>query len=264
MSTPTTLLDLVTLVRQQANIENTQLDNFFCTDQEITSYINYALGEMDDIMMTTYEDYKLDSFISVLPQTASAYTIPVPQEMVKCRGVDVLGNGTSTNNAYPWVPLKQFEWADRGRLNNWNPSLYPPYQAKNLCYHWQGAQGIVIYPQLQAQGTYQVWWYPKYRDLTGTFNSSGQLTNAGDVLPVQMDQQNWCNYAIADACIVILNKQNLDPSAFMQRKAELKQRIIGSMANRNAGDVSHIVHVRRNGGMGGPGGWGGWGGGGWW
>ena len=228
MPSPTTLQDLITLTRQESDMENSQ----FVTDTELTNYINNSLAEMDDIMVDTYEDYRLEQYQATLQ--GGSFTIPTPQEMLKLRGVDIQGNGVVSNGSYPWFPIPKFQLIDRGARNNLTSALAYPFGKVNLSYFWSGANGILIYPQVQASGTYQIWWIPKFSELV--------LTT--DVLPVQMDQQAWVEYAVVDCCIKIYCKQNLDPSAFMQRKEALRTRIIGSMSNRDVAGPDCIANVR--------------------
>lgn len=231
MPSPTTLQSLIDLTRQESNMEN----NNFISDSELTSYINNSLAELDDIMINEVnEDYRLEQYIATLQ--AGAFSIPTPQETMKIRGVDIQGNGIVSNGSFPWFPLPKFQLIDRGRRNNLTSALAYPFGKVNLSYFWQGANGIIIYPQVQAAGTYQIWWIPKFQPLL-------QLT---DVLAVQMDQQSWIEYAVVDACIKIFCKQNLDPSGFMARKEGLRNRIRGAMTNRDQSGPDCIANVRNN------------------
>lgn len=209
-------------------------NNQFVTDAELTSYINNSLAEIDDIMVDTYEDYRMEQYTSVLQ--GGNFAIPTPQEMLKLRGVDILGNGVVSNGALPWFPIPKFQFIDRGRRNNLTSALAYPFGKVNLSYFWQGANGIIIYPQVQAAGTYQIWWVPKFQT----------LNLPTDVLAVQMDQQAWMEYAVADCGIKIYGKQNLDTSTFERRKEALRIRIIGSMSNRDVGGPDCIANVRNS------------------
>ena len=227
----TTLQTLLTLTRQEANLEN----NNFITDQELTTYLNNSLGEMDDIMVNTYEDYRLSIFQATL--NSGNYQIPMPADAYKLRGIDIQGNGgTSVNGAPAWFPLRKFQLVDRGRRNNLTSALTYPFGKVNLAYMWQGENGISIFPETQAQGTYQIWYIPKFKP----------LLNLSDQLQPAMDSQGWVEYAVVDAAIKCLIKQELDPQAYMQRKEALRVRLIGSMSNRDAGGVDCVANVRQN------------------
>lgn len=243
---PTTLQNIIDLSRQESNMEN----NFFVTDAELITYINNSLSELDDMMINEVnEDYRVQQYITVLQ--GGNFTIPTMAETMKIRGIDIQGQGlNSAQGGVPWNPLPKFQLIDRGRLNNNVITRTYPYGKTNLSYFWQGNQGIIIYPEVQAAGTYRVWWIPKFQP----------LIFPTDVMAVQMDMQAWVEYAVVDVCIKILTKQNLDPSAFMQRKEALRQRIIGAMTNRDESGPDVIANVRGNGwGSGSNGGWG-WGG----
>lgn len=220
----TSLSDLIAQVRMRGNMEN----NFFVTDSELTGYINNSLAELDDILVTEYEDYRLNNFQAVIPNDGYSNSISIPSDMNKLRGVDIMYDR--------WTSLFSFQFTERNRYNGGIAAAISPYGRNRLSYRLAD-QGIMIMPQQQAYGKFQVWYTPKFNPLL-------QLT---DILPIQMDTQAWVEYAVVDCCIKIFNKQNLDPSGFMAEKAALKQRIVGAAKNRDTSGPKRTANVRFNG-----------------
>lgn len=236
----TSLQDLITRTRRRANIEN----NYFVSDDELTDYLNSSLGEMYDVMTNTYNDYNITTFQSILTNLNNI--IPIPSSFDKIRGVDFQLQDAPSN----WTTLYAFGMPQRNRRNNSISNFCIPFTNVNLVYRLINV-GIMIEPAQQCQGTYQVWYVPKYVPLVA-------LT---DTLTIQMDTNAWSEYAIVDCCIKILNKQNLDPSGFMANKDALAIRIKSSAQNRDAASPRACANVRFGGdfgnGMGsGSGGWG--------
>lgn len=227
----TTLQDIITLTRQRSNMEN----NFFVTDAELTTYINNSLAELDDILVTRYDDYRLANFLSVLPSDNSNNVIPISSTLYKLRGVDRQYNTAASNGSQiNWYTLRSFMFPERNRFNNPYTVLGAPYMIQ-VTYRLVD-QGILIEPAQQAGGTYQVWYTPKF--IT--------LALPTDILDLSMDTQAWVEYAVVDCCVKIFNKQNLDPSGFMAEKMALKERIVGAAQNRDTSGPQRIANTRMN------------------
>ena len=240
----TTLADLITLVRQRANVEN----NEFVTDPELTSYINNSLGELDDTLVTRYEDYKITTILSTLVDGYNQ--IPLPPDFLKLRAID-FSTGTPTNNNR-WFTINQYQMPERNRYNNAAQNILSPWGKVALSARVMG-QTIFIEPQDQAGGVYQIWYTPKFTP----------LVNTTDALPFYMDSQGWSEFAVVGTCVKIMNKMNLDPQGFMAEKAEQKERVISAAKNRDSSGPKRIANVRNGGNGGFSGGFGGCGGFGW-
>ena len=202
-------------------------NNQFVSDGELATYINNSLAELDDILVTNYEDYRLSNFASVL--TGSTHIIPIPADFYKLRGVDYqIQAGTGQ-----WYSLQGFQFPERNRNNNSVAYIAWPYGRNRLSYRLAD-QGIIIMPQDQATGNYQIWYTPMFNP----------LTDPSDLLPISYSSQAWVEYAVVDCCIKIFNKQNLDPSGFLAEKQALRARVIGASKNRNAAGPKRIANTR--------------------
>ncbi len=194
--------------------------NNYISDPELITYINNSLAELDDIMVTDYEDYKLSTFLTTL--SPGANIIPLPKELYKLRGIDYQ-TSQGTNN---WVTLFPFQLTERNKASS-------PANRSGLSYRVGGAS-VVIMPEANAAGTYQVWYTPKFVP----------LSDECDHLLTQMDAQAWVEYAVVDCCIKILNKQNMDPSGFFNEKQLLTTRIKNAAKNRDSSGPKHIANTR--------------------
>lgn len=226
----TTLADIILNVRRRSNME----ENYFVTDVELTSYINNSLAELDDILVTDYEDYRVTTYQSIIQSGTNSNIIPIPSSLYKLRGVDYQLQNTGNGNN--WFTLFAFQLTERNNQNQNNLiNLSYPY-AKASSYRLSDA-GIIILPQDQCDGTYQIWYVPKFIPLV-------ELT---DTLTIQMDTQAWVEYAVVDCCVKILNKQRLDPSGFLADKAQLQQRIRNAAKNRDSAGPKRVANTRFNG-----------------
>jgi hypothetical protein len=204
--------------------------NFFVTDSELITYINNSLAELDGLMAREYEEYRLSNFQAVLPNDGYSNIISIPSNFFKLRGVDYqnLGQGQPQ-----WYTLYEFQFPERNRENNILNNIVSPWGKLKLSYRLADT-GIMIQPQTQAGGVFQIWYTPKYNPLV-------QLT---DTLTIQMDTQAWVEYAVVDCCIKIFDKQNLDPSAFMSEKQALHTRILSEAKNRDSAGPKRMANSR--------------------
>jgi len=207
----TQLSDLQTQIRYLTNTENSQ----FITNTELTYYINASAGELDDILLTKNEDYRLTHTQLVI---ATGSTFPLPSDFYQLRGVDFYTNSAPT----PWLTLKQFSMPER---NKYTQPFFATIPGTITPYYMLQDGYVAIIPPVAALGTYQLWYTPILP----------ALVNQTDTIPSYLNNNAWCEYIVVDCCIKVLNKQNLDPSAFMAQKAGLKVRVEGLAGKRDAG-----------------------------
>jgi hypothetical protein len=227
---PTKLSDLITLTRQRTNMEVSQ----FVTDLEITAYLNNSLAMLDTYLANQFNDYKITSTLATI--TSGTNTFALPADFLRMRGLDVWYD-LSTIDGYQVIPEHDFRQRTRKfYLGHNNGSLGPAH----LTYRLQG-QAVLILPGIIAPNyTYRLWYTPQYIP----------LVNTSDTLQSFMDGQNWTEYAVVDTAIKILEKQDLDPTTFMNQAAQLKEYIIKlAIQPRNSGEPKSVVDTDR-GGMG--------------
>jgi hypothetical protein len=229
----TTLQSLLTLLRQQTNMESGGAAGFV-TDSELTTYLNNSLSQLDDILISKFSHYKLTNVL-VSAQPSSNY-IQLPADFVKLQGVDVY---FAVNAPDGYWTMSEYSWEHRNNLT------YPTAIAlatnsvggsyMNLQYSLQGNQ-IVLRPGSIANNyTYRLSYSPAYI----------LLVNPSDTLQPYMDTQSWCQYAVYDSAVKVLTKQDLDATMFNMQSQMLRDHIIKlATPNRNAGEPKCISDVR--------------------
>lgn len=218
----TTLTNLIDSLRFQTNMEESQ----FVTDSELTGYLNSSLAELDDILVDEYDDYKITPVTLTISSNVDGYNyFYIPSDFLKGRLVEKQINGQ-------WKELRRFNLQAKNRFHFPLGAVFGD-RFVNLQYRLLGDK-VYIEDFSQAAGTYQLWYVPKFTPLTDGYST----------LPAYMDAQSWCEYAVADSAIKVLDKQNLDPAVFMARKEALKQRIIKAASSRDAGPPKVTVDSR--------------------
>jgi hypothetical protein len=243
------------LAKQRADMVNSQ----FVTDKEWNNFINLAMFELYDLIVTVYEDYFMATPVIFTAQP-NQYLYPLPDGALsfingvtnaigyiapayyKLKGVD-LGLNT-TNNA--WVTINKFNFADRNKF------VYPNtastiYGVFNLQYRVIG-NNIEFVPTPSAGQIIRLWYTPRLSTLL-------QDTDVSTI-----GYSGWLEYVILRAAKYALDKEESDSSAITQEIIFIKTRIEESASNRDDAMPDKVSDVRSNGGWSGSGGFG-WGGG---
>lgn len=237
-------------VRLSAQQRADRVNSNFVTIAEWNSYINQAMFELYDLLVTTFEDYFLapsvqfnsdgSTFMYTLPngsnsfQNASGQSF-TPQPFYKLTGVDLGLN--SANNAF--VTVNRFNFSDRNNYvyPNSSSSIYGVF---NLRYRVMGS-AIEFIPTPSAGQLIRLWYIPR---LT-------QLLQDTDTTNISIS--GWIEYVIVRAAYLALAKEESDCSEMGNQLAALKQRIEEAGSNRDIGNPNTISDTRSNNG------WGGWG-----
>lgn len=224
-----------------------RVNSDFVTLPEWNSYINQAMYELYDLLITVYEDYYIatpvkfvadgttylfplpngsNTFINGIDNTGAPF---IPPAFYKLVGVDLaLNNATNA-----WVTINKFNFADRNRF------VYPNtastiYGVFNLQYRVMG-NNIEFIPTPSGGQALRLWYIPRLRELlqdtdTTTVSISG-----------------WIEYVIVKAAFYALTKEESDTTSLMLQLAALQKRIEETAANRDAGMPDKISNVNNNG-----------------
>jgi hypothetical protein len=232
----TTLSDIITAIRQRANMEQSQ----FVTDAEITGMVNESLANLDAILIAQFNDYKITS--TILTASSSDGSLTLPDDFLKLRGVDAQINASDPDG---YVELREYSFQHRNRKPYVAAPMGGSFGPFSVNYRLQGMKVIIAPVALATQWPYRVWYTPKYTALAANT----------DTLQTYMDTQYWHQYAVYDCAAGILSKQDLDPSAMIAKREEAKGIITHlSAPNRNAGEPKAVIDTRFS-----DGGWGyGW------
>lgn len=240
-----------------------RVNSNFVTMPEWNKFINLALFELYDLLVTTFEDYSIATPIQFLTDGSTySYSLPsgsntfldgydlnttvTPPSFYKLMGVD-LGLQTS-QNAY--VTVNKFNFIDRNKF------LYPNssstiYGVFNMQYRVLGSK-IEFIPTPSANQLIRLWYVPRLTELLQ------------DTDTTYIGISGWLRYVIVRAAIYALSKEESDVSTLEGELIFLKQRIEESASNRDAGQPDTISNTRSGQGWGQGGSWGGNGSGGGW
>lgn len=223
MATTMTLTELLTAVRQRADMVNSQ----FCTDAELTSYINQSYFELYDLLVSRYGDnYYVKNPPYIFSTDGNSFQYALPTDFYKLLGVDL----ALSNTLDSWVTIKPFMFADRNRYAV--PNFQSFYGVTNLRYRLNGNY-LWLTPIPAANQQIRVWYIPKMATLT-----TGSDTVDGI--------SGWTEYIIVDAAMKALNKEESDVSVLMADKAGLIARIEANAENRDAGSPPKVADVMYN------------------
>lgn len=210
----------------QAQYISDMVNSNYITPTEWCYYANGSMAELDDILVSKNEDYRLTmlptSIVTMSGVSSNQALIPLPIDFYKLRLVEFYNSANSMQ--FPWVPLKQFSLPERDMFS------YAGYRSTTgtLGLLYKLSDGYVeIVPAPYALGQYQVWYTPVCYQFTGS----------GDTrpLPQYMTNQAWTDYIVVDMAIKAQLKQQLDASQLKDTKERLRGRLLAMAAVRDAG-----------------------------
>lgn len=235
-----------------------RVNSNFVTKSEWISYVNQAMFELYDLLVTIYEDYFVatpaqfttngNTFLYPLPNGITSYVNGVSFQsgyiappFYKLIGVD-LGINTA-NNAF--VTLNRFNFIDRNRYVYPN-SASTIYGVYNMQYRILGTNQIEFIPVPASGQIIRLWYIPR---LT-------QLLQDTDVTTQGIS--GWIEYVIVRAAKYALDKEESDTSQLNLELVALNKRIEESGMNRDAGQPETVSDSRRAGNFGSSGDGTGW------
>lgn len=252
--------ELRLLCQQKADRVNSD----FVTLPEWNNYINLALEELYDLLVTSYEDYFMAPRARFTttgdPNTIFSYPLPngsntfqdingsnfIPKAFYKILGVDLALN--TSQNAF--VTINKFNFIDRNNFVYPN-STSTMYGVFNMRYRIMG-NNIEIIPVPSANQIIQLCYIPRL----------DKLLKDTDITTVGFS--GWLQYAIVRAAKYALDKEESDTAKLDSELVFLKDRIEAASQGRDAGQPNTISNTRSNnfgGYNGNSGGWSGSGGG---
>jgi hypothetical protein len=220
MSTTMTLLQLRTALRQRTDTENST----FFSDAELNSYLNQSYFELYDILVQKFGDnyYVQTPYTITTDGTNDQYSLP--SDFYKLLGVDL----ALSNSLDSFVTIQPFNFSDRNKYAV--PNFQSFYGVTNLRYRLNGSQ--IWFTPIPASGqTVKVWYVPKMTTLTSDTDTVDGVSG-------------WTEYIIVDAAIKVMQKQQDDPSVFLNQKAGLLQRIESAAENRDAGSPATVADTQ--------------------
>lgn len=203
----------------------------YLSDAEFTSFLNASLAELDAILVSKFNDYKITPVI--VSVVASTNYINLPSDFLKLRGMDVYYN---PGNIDGYLPMSEYSWEHRNKkiypING--PSVLSPYHFE---YRLQGQQIVIVPATAAANYSYRLWYVPDFI----------QLVSPTDTLQPYMDSQMWFDYAITDTAAKVETMQNnAETAQLLTNQAALSRQHIITLAtpNRNMGEPKSVVDSR--------------------
>lgn len=224
----TQVSDLIRMIRNRTDMMNDE----FITDDELTDYINLSAGELDDLLVQTYDDYKLTS-TQLTIETGNS--VPLPSDYYKVRGVETIVNGIQPYTIRPY----NFQERNNYYGNGFGTSGFP-YN----CFYRVADGYMTIEPLNNSPGTYTFFYTPTFVN----------FVSPADSLPAYMDVQSWHQYITLDVAIMVKTKTEEPEVAqtFMMLKEQMRQRILTMSKGRSQGEAKTMTRIRTRKG----GGWG--------
>lgn len=211
---------LQTYTRQRLGIENNPL----IQDSELQTYLNMSLGNLDLILCTDYNDYRLSTYLATI---GGINTIPLPPDFFKLRGVDFGSPGA-------WVTVYGFGLQERNRYNNPIGNMFAPYGNQAARKVRVMDRKIYVEPQNISSGQYQIWYTPKYLF----------MTDPNQNLPDDMDTQGFIEYAVASTGVKVYNKLLLPSAGFADEMKYYEEMVRNGAQNRMSNGPRSMQNVR--------------------
>lgn len=220
-----------------------RVNSQFITTSEWNFFINQAMYELYDLLITTYEDYfeapevsftvNGSDYMYPLPNGALTFTDAsgasiVAKPFYKLSGVDLAIS--NANNAY--VTMNKYNLIDRNKF------VYPNssgtiYGVFNLQYRLMG-ENIRFIPTPTAGQIVRLLYIPRLP----------QLMLDTDITAI--GYSGWLQYVIVRAAKYALDKEESDTAKLDQEISYLKERIEDSAVNRDAGQADTISDTRNS------------------
>ncbi len=233
-----------------------RVNSNFVTVPEWNSFINLAMYELYDLLITVYEDYFMAppiqfntdgaTYLYPLPNGSNTFLNALnlsqtvtPPAIYKLLGVDL--QAQNSNNGYVSLPKFTFEARNQFFYPNTASTLYGPF---NLRYRWMG-QYLELIPTPSANQGLRLWYIPRLTELLADTDTSS------------ISISGWMRYVIVRAAKYALDKEESDTTKLDSELLFLKTRIEESAANKDAGQPDRISDTRSANGH-----WGGFGSGG--
>jgi hypothetical protein len=230
-------------LRLQAKQRADRVNSNFVTMPEWNLYINQAMYELYDLLITVYEDYYIAPPVQFVAN-GSQYLFPLPNGVLtfedgvnplntvvaapfyKLSGVDMALNNAT--NGY--VTVNKFNFIDRNNFvyPNTSSTIYGVF---NLQYRVMG-NNLMFIPTPSGGQALRIWYIPRLPALL----QETDTTTTGI--------SGWNEYIIVRAAKYALDKEESDTTKLDQELIFLKGRIEETAANRDDGQPDTISNTR--------------------
>lgn len=211
MPATVSLSTLRSKVRQRLELE----DSGYLQNGELTTYINASIATLYNAVVAAYGgDYFAKS--QSISTVAGTEQYAVAADFMALIGVKLNYSGSQ-------YPLRQATFDELGQASTvWTDISAPKYRLR-------GAY-IVFTPIPNSVQSITVWYVP----------TPSVLSADGDTFDFVA---GWDEFVVADVCAKVQVKQDSDPAAFLQSKAEYLAFIFANAPKRDAGEPAGVIDV---------------------
>mgnify|MGYP003117263191 CR=1 FL=1 len=211
--------DMIQRVRRRGDFENSE----FVTDEELTDYLNRGLCELWDILVSSYENYGMETSSFAIPGTAP---YALPNDFYKLMGVDFTPTSGGTTSR-----VRPFSFQHRNQYSN------PVFKATgiDLVEYTLVGDEIKLIPEDLPSGTIKLW----YVKTAPQFSTTDASSVVSGLTPGYED------YAVTFAVMLAKNKEESDVKFEVSNLERLTARITAAATRRDAGESTSIVDVNR-------------------
>ncbi len=220
MARTRTLLQLRTMVRERADIEN----SLHITDTEINTRINQSvaafygmIAEQDDGALI------LEATVSAAAGATTADIVSGLTEPYKILAVDVIND--TTGQSYP---MQRFSMQERALLDS--ASANGGSSGQRSLYQWRNGNTLTFSPPLESATTLRVTY----------IGVPAEMTADADKLDGRLGWEDWI---VADVAVWCMIKEESNPADLVRERALIWDRIVKQMANRDRGEPRRMRDV---------------------
>jgi hypothetical protein len=211
-----TLSQLRTRAKQRSNQENSD----FVAPTEWSDYLNYAISELRDIIISKVgDDYFASTQSYSLTAGTESYALPV--NFYKALWLELL-----CDDGY-YRKLKRYEITEKNDFRLFNIGN------RELFYRMVGDNILFTPPESIGGRTVRLWFVPLAQELSAD----------SDTL---IGFNGWDEYVVLKAAIMALEKAEQDTSAVSLRLEQLRIRIEAMAENRDQSQPMRITDSSRN------------------
>jgi hypothetical protein len=192
----------------------------FVTEDAMMYMLNVALAELHDILSNVFQDYFLARADLLVDGANGGDNALLPSDFQ--RAVKVFYNSGSSR-----YPVSKFMLDDLNRLDQETASPGSVYRYRIL-----GEAIYFVPPPPLGAGTFELWYVPRYQ----------YLEDWADTVHISVPIM-WTDFVVNDVIARLLAKEESDPTYFMNKKEEARNRIISTASQRDAGRPEQVADV---------------------
>jgi hypothetical protein len=197
----------------------------FCSNEEMLFNLNSALAEMHDLLADVFQDYFIAKANLVVDGNGGTQdSAMLPEDFQRCLKVFYV-TGTSR------TPVDRFMLDDLSTLNDY--PIFSIGSGAGYKYRIMGEEvHFIPTPPAGSAAEFELWYVPRYQ----------YLEDWADRIHISVPV-SWTDYVVYDVVARLLAKEESDPSYFLAKREECRQRFIAAATQRDAGRPQRMTEV---------------------